>query len=142
MRIISINISSKKGTKKKPVNEAFLIQGKGILNDAHFGHPTRQVSVLSMESIEKMRSIGIEIYPGDLAENITVDTSLKHLRLGDTIKIGEARLKLTQIGKECHIYCEIRKLVGKCIMPKEGYFFEVLKGGKIKINDEIEFQSL
>lgn len=138
MKILSINISRKKGTKKKPVNEAVVVAGKGIIGDAHFGQTERQISMLSIESINKMRSSGVNINPGDLAENITVDKSLEFLKIGDVLKVDKVILKLTQIGKKCHTECEIKKLVGKCAMPREGYFFKVLKGGKIRVGNEIK----
>jgi len=136
--IVSINISLKKGTKKKPVSQATIIEGFGIEQDAHAGNWHRQVSFLAIESIEKMREKGLNVGPGDFAENITTSgISLVDLKIGSQFTIGECLFEVTQIGKTCHDRCEIYKLTGDCIMPKEGIFAKVLKGGRIKVGDEI-----
>ncbi len=136
--VISINISHKKGLKKTPVKEA-IVNERGIVGDAHAGEWHRQISLLAEESIEKMRELGLKIGYGDFAENITTkNIDLSKLRIGQKIRVGkEVILEITQIGKKCHDECEIKRLIGKCIMPKEGVFARVISGGKIKVGDEI-----
>jgi MOSC domain-containing protein YiiM len=145
-RIVSINISRKKGQVKTPVPEAEVMAGEGIIDDAHraFGH--RQVSLLMLESIEEQADrIGaggpIEIGPGAFAENLTTaGIDLRNIKVGDELWVGggRVRLKITQIGKECHTRCAIYKIAGECIMPELGVFCEVLEGGKVKVGDTIE----
>ena len=144
--VFSINQSKAKGVPKLPVKEGHLKEGWGLLGDVHSGKWHRQVSLLSWESINSQnrcpkikKSENERLKPGDFAENITTEgLDLTKLRVGDKIEIeGKIKLKVTQIGKECHVRCEIYKRVGKCIMPKEGIFTEVLKGGKVKVGDEI-----
>lgn len=147
-RIVSINISRKKGQIKTPVPAAELIAGEGISGDGHrsFGH--RQVSLLMLEMIEEQASrIGgrgeIPIGPGTFAENFTTEgIELRGCRVGDEFVIGESgiRLKITQIGKECHTRCAVYKLTGECIMPELGIFCEVLAGGTVRVGDAIEKQ--
>jgi len=110
------------------------------VGDAHAGDWHRQVSLLAAESVDKMRGRGIELHPGDFAENLTIEgIDLKGLKIGQRLKIGsEAILEITQIGKECHNGCAIKRLVGDCVMPREGVFAKVIKGGEIKIEDKIE----
>lgn len=136
--VISINISHKKGLKKTPVKEA-IVNERGIVGDAHAGEWHRQISLLAEESIEKMRELGLKIGYGDFAENITTkNIDLSKLRIGQKIRVGkEVILEITQIGKKCHDECEIKRLIGKCVMPKEGVFAKVISGGKIKVGDEI-----
>jgi molybdopterin adenylyltransferase len=138
-KLLSINISDKKGIKKTPVNKALLIKDYGIENDIHAGKWHRQISLLAIESIDKMRSKGIELNYGDFAENLTTqDVDLSSLPIGTQIRIGDnVLLEVTQIGKKCHSDCEIFKRLGDCVMPREGIFAKVLNGGEIKINDEI-----
>jgi len=138
-KIVSVNISPGKGEKKIPIPEGELIPSFGIKGDGHAGNWHRQVSLLAIESIEKMRQLGIEVSCGDFAENITTSgVNLVSLKPGQEIKIGEEIiLKVTQIGKECHARCAIYYQVGDCIMPKEGIFAEVISGGKIKAGDRI-----
>ena len=145
-KIFSINQSQAKGVPKLPVEEGYLKEGWGLLGDAHSGKWHRQISFLSWESIKSQnecprikKSKSEEFKPGDFAENITTEgLNLAGLRVGDEIDIeGKIKVRVTQIGKECHTHCAIYKRVGKCIMPKEGIFAEVLKGGKVKVGDEI-----
>jgi MOSC domain-containing protein YiiM len=138
-KVISINISENKGTTKKTVKEAYVIENYGIKGDAHAGsHWHRQISLLSIESIEKMKEKGMLLNYGDFAENITTEgIDLLSLPLGVKLQIGECILEITQHGKKCHSKCEIFKTVGDCIMPREGVFAKVLKGGKIKVGDSI-----
>lgn len=138
--VISINISKEKGTKKIPIsNSCKVVEGLGLENDAHSGAWHRQISLLAIESIGKMRKLGLKVGPGDFAENITtLDINLPNLGIGKILQVGkEVVLKVTQIGKECHDRCAIYYQAGDCIMPKEGIFTEVLQGGLIQKGDEI-----
>ncbi len=139
-RIVSINSASKKGMKKKPAIEANL-DANGIKGDCHSGKLHRQVSLLSVESIEKVNRNGLSAGPGDFAENITTRSlRLEKLKVGDIIKVGrEAELEVTQIGKDCIKPCSIYYQIGSCIMPREGVFCRVIKAGYIKLNDPITF---
>ena len=142
-KAIAVCVSEKKGTKKHPVPYAVLKKEHGIIGDAHAGDRRagfrhRQVSLLADESADKMRAKGAELSAGDFAENIlTKNIDLKSLSIGTRIHIGTAELEVTQIGKECHYDCEIRRLTGQCVMPTEGIFAKVIKGGEIKAGDEI-----
>lgn len=138
MKVLAVNISEKKGTKKKTVDYINLIENYGIEGDAHAGNWHRQVSLLGSESIDVMKEKMPELSAGDFAENIlTEGIELFKLPIGTILKIGDCELKVTQIGKECHHGCEIRHIVGDCVMPREGIFTVVLKGGIIKAGDEI-----
>lgn len=139
-KLISINISEKKGVVKKPVEEALLIEDFGIENDAHAGKWHRQVSLLGKESVDKMVAKGLDhLKPGDFAENLlTEGIVLYELPIGTILSIGKTIHEVTQIGKECHTGCEIKQLTGDCVMPREGIFTKVLKGGMIKPGDDIE----
>jgi len=131
-KIMSVNISEKKGVRKHQVKSIELQIGHGIVNDAHAGDWHRQVSLLAEEDIELMRKGGVDLVWGDFAENITtLGVVLHELPIGTILTIGDTELEVTQIGKSCHSACEIRKLVGDCIMPKRGIFAKVLKGGMI-----------
>lgn len=138
--IVEVSISNKKSVKKTPVHEATFLANYGMEDDAHatFGIK-RQVSLLSLDSVQKMRDMGATVNPGDFAENLTVqDMELYTLPIGTRLKIGdEAEFIVSQIGKECHHGCDIFKQVGKCVMPTEGIFVTVAKGGKIKVGDEV-----
>jgi len=139
-RIIAVCQSKEKGTKKKPVNQGILREGFGLLGDAHADSAShRQVSLLATESVEKMRALGLELDPGDFAENLTTEgIDLVSLAPGTRISIGdEAVLEITQIGKECHTGCDIFQQVGECIMPREGVFARVIRGGTIKVDDPV-----
>lgn len=140
-KILSINISEKKGVRKKPVAEVLLKADYGIEGDAHASSEWhRQVSLLATESIKKMQDLGLKVTSGDFAENITTDgVDLVSLPLGTKINIGtEAEVEVSQIGKECHTRCAIYYQAGDCVMPKEGIFVKVLKGGRIREGDTIE----
>jgi MOSC domain-containing protein YiiM len=140
-KVISINISEKRGTVKTPVESAVFVEGKGIEGDAHFGlDDIKQISLLAEESIDKMRKEGFDfLVPGIFAENITTEgIILKNLPIGTRLKIGETIQEVSKIGKECHTDCEIKQKAGKCIMPLEGIFTRVKKGGTVKKGDEIE----
>lgn len=138
-KVISINISTAKGTPKASVNPGILIEDFGFEGDAHAGKWHRQVSLLAIESIEKSKSMPTNgLCHGVFAENITTQgIELYTLPVGTQLQIGEAVIEITQIGKECHEGCAIQKTVGKCIMPKEGVFARVIKGGKVFKNDSI-----
>ncbi len=138
MKVISVNISEKKGTIKSPVPQIELRKNHGIVGDAHAGNWHRQVSLLAVESLEKMKEKIPSLKPGDFAENImTEGISLHTLPIGTILTIGECELEVTQIGKECHKGCEIRNITGECIMPTEGIFAIVRKEGTIYPEDEI-----
>ncbi|TET17499.1 MAG: MOSC domain-containing protein [Dehalococcoidia bacterium] len=139
-KIIAVCKSKKKGTKKKPVAKGVLKDDYGLVGDAHADCCThRQVSLLATESINKMRGLGFDVGPGDFAENLTTEgIELVSLPVGTHIRIEEEIvLELTQIGKECHIGCAIYRQIGKCIMPKEGVFAKVIRGGLVKVGDTI-----
>ncbi len=139
--IIAVCKSDKKGTKKKDVREGLLKENFGLVGDAHADCCThRQVSLLAVESIDKMRALGLELSPGDFAENLTTEgIDLVSLPVGTRMSVGkQVLLEVTQIGKECHTKCAIYKQVGKCIMPEEGVFARVIKGGPVRAGDQIE----
>lgn len=138
-KVLSINISEKKGVVKNPIEEGIFIEEFGLKDDAHSGPWHRQVSLLGIESFEKMTEQGAEgLVPGIFAENITTEgIVLYELPIGTRLAIGETIHEVTQIGKECHTGCEIARKVGKCVMPKEGIFTKVIKGGIIKKGDFI-----
>lgn len=139
--IVAVCTSEKKGTVKKPVPEIVLQKEFGVVGDAHADCLThRQVSLLAIESIDKMRNKGFDLNPGDFAENITTrGIDLTSLPIGTRLQVGEKIvLEMTQIGKECHAGCEIRRLVGDCIMPREGVFTKVIQGGRAKAGDTIK----
>lgn len=139
-KVLDVNISSKKGVIKTPIDEGNFIKDFGLEGDAHGGNWHRQVSLLGIESFKKMEDLGaLGLKDGIFAENITTEGILLYeLPVGTRLKIGETLLEVTQIGKECHSGCEISKKVGKCVMPKEGIFTKVLQGGKVKAGDIIE----
>lgn len=138
-KIISINVCEKKSIRKKPVSEANLIEQKGIEGDAHAEGGIRQVSLLAKESIEKMQKMGLDVKAGDFAENITTEgIDLLALPIGTKLKIGDVLLEVSQHGKICHTKCNIYKTVGDCVMPKEGIFCKVLKGGLVKVGMILE----
>ncbi len=133
-----ICISEKKGTAKTEVPEAVLIEGYGLDGDAHAGSWHRQVSLLSHECIEAFKKRGADVTRGAFGENLIIEGfNLRELPIESRILIGEAELRLTQRGKECHSHCAIYKAVGDCIMPREGVFAEVVRGGRIKTGDEV-----
>lgn len=138
-KILGICISEKRGTEKHEIPEANLVKDWGIEGDAHGGKWHRQVSLLSFEKIEDFRAKGAEVDFGAFGENLIVEGyDLRALPVGTRFQIGDAVLELTQIGKECHSHCQIYKRMGDCIMPREGVFAEVVKGGHIKVGDEVE----
>jgi MOSC domain-containing protein YiiM len=142
--VVAVNISTAKGTRKQTVPSCRLIIEHGVEGDAHAGKWHRQVSLLAQESIDKMQAglTDITLKPGDFAENITTQgIEVMKLPVGTRLKIGgQAELEVTQIGKECHLSCEIRRQVGDCVMPREGIFAVVITEGEIKKGDKIEVQ--
>jgi len=139
-RVVSINISEKKGMRKKPVEEAVIRTNYGIEGDAHSSSEWhRQVSLLATESIRKMQDKGLDVKAGDFAENITTEgIDLVSLPIGTRLQIGQDIIgEVSQIGKECHTRCAIYYQAGDCVMPKEGIFIKVIKGGTVRNGDTI-----
>ena len=137
--VIAVCLSEKKGIQKHEVPEIELVFGHGINGDAHAGNWHRQVSLLADESVDKMRTLGWSLAPGAFAENIlTKGIELKTLPVGTQLRIGETLLCVSQIGKECHNDCAIKQTTGKCVMPTEGIFAIVLRGGTVRPGDEVE----
>ena len=143
MKIVSIAISKKKGTRKAQIDKATLIQDHGFKGDAHAGPWHRQVSFLASESIESAKRNGWDVTFGDYAENIaTKGIDWRKVPVGTLISLGDSAIvKITQIGKECHKKCAIYYLSGDCIMPKEGIFGRVIKGGEIHRGDMVRIIS-
>ena len=139
-KIIAVCTSERKGMKKKNVGEGVLKVGFGLEGDAHGGDWHRMVSLLGVESIQKMKDKGADVGPGDFAENLTTEgLELFTLPIGTKLKIGATSIgEVTQIGKQCHTTCEIFKQVGECVMPKEGIFIRLLEGGAVRSGDSIE----
>ena len=138
-RVLAVCISTRKGEKKRPVAQIDCKLDHGIVGDAHAGNWHRQISLLANESVEKMRAKGLTLAAGDFAENIlTEGVALRTLPVGTRLRVGEVELEVTQIGKECHSDCEIKRKVGICVMPAEGVFAVVRKEGAIRAGDEIE----
>jgi MOSC domain-containing protein YiiM len=130
--IQSINVSARKGERKTPIERGVLREDFGLEGDAHAGNWHRQVSLLAGEDVDTMRGRGIEIGYGDFAENITTrGVDLGALPVGARLRLGEAILEVTQIGKECHHGCAIFLAVGDCVMPRRGVFTRVVRGGGI-----------
>ncbi len=139
--IIAVCSSKKKGTRKTRIAEGVFKEEFGLMGDAHADCCThRQVSLLATESIDKMRQLGLDVGPGDFAENLTTEgLDVVSLPIGTRVSAGgEVILEITQIGKECHTKCAIFKQVGQCIMPQEGVFARVIRGGVVKAGDNIE----
>ncbi len=138
-RVVSVNISEKKGTVKHEVPEIQLKLRHGIVGDAHAGDWHRQISLLAKESVDKLRPLLPQLQPGAFAENINTEgIDLKSLPVGTRLRIGETEVEVTQIGKECHNDCAIKKATGKCVMPTEGVFAVVAREGTIRKGDPIE----
>jgi len=140
-RVVSINVSDKKGVRKRAVDSAVIRDNYGIETDAHASDKWhRQISLLAIESIKKMQDMGLDVAPGDFAENITTEgIDLLTLPIGTRLRIGDdIEVEVSQIGKTCHTRCAIYYQAGDCVMPKEGIFVKVIKGGRIKKGDRIE----
>ncbi|MGC1403495.1 MAG: MOSC domain-containing protein [Thermodesulfobacteriota bacterium] len=140
MKIIAVSISDRKGVPKKNISEGTLVEEFGLAGDAHGGPWHRQLSLLALESIRKMQDLGLKVHPGSFAENITTEgLILPELPIGTHLRLGsEALVEVTQIGKVCHDRCAIYRLAGDCVMPKEGIFVRILKGGRVQPGDSIE----
>lgn len=138
-KVIAVNISEEKGVPKHPIEKGYFEVNHGLVGDAHAGNWHRQVSLLGTESIDKVKAMGLKgLCIGKFAENLTTEgIILYELPVGTRLKIGETEMEVTQIGKECHEGCAIRKLVGDCVMPREGIFTKVITAGWIKPGDEI-----
>ncbi|MCG6894625.1 MAG: MOSC domain-containing protein [Desulfobacteraceae bacterium] len=138
-RIVAVSVSDRKGVKKNNVPRARLVKNHGIAEDAHAGDWHRQVSLLDMESVEKIRAKGLDVGPGEFAENLTTEgIRLWELPVGTRLRVGdEVLLEVTQIGKECHSRCAIFHQVGDCVMPREGIFARVLNEGTVKPGDSL-----
>lgn len=146
-KVVSVNLSKRKGVPKVPVPEAEIKEEWGLVGDVHAGPGERQVSLLALEAIERQREVlggkvcpkaKGELGPGSFAENLTVEgLPLAELPVGTRLEVGEVLLEITRIGKECHVGCAIYKLLGSCVMPKEGVFARVLKGGKVRPGMEV-----
>ena len=137
--VLAVNIAASRGEKKHNVNEAFVKEDWGIEIDAHSGEGHRQVSLLSLSSVEKMRLMGAAVEFGDFAENITLEgIEVSKLPVGTKLRVGEVNMEVTQIGKECtNKACAIKKQVGTCVMPLEGIFVRVTSSGTIKVGDPV-----
>lgn len=138
-RIVAVCVSPEKGARKKNVGHGTLIEGFGLEGDGHGGDWHRQVSLLAMESIASMQAKGLDVHPGDFAENLTTEgLELFSLPIGTRLQVGaEVLLEVSQIGKVCHTRCAIYYQAGDCVMPREGIFAVVLRGGPVKTGDDI-----
>lgn len=138
--IVAVCTSPKKGMRKKNMGQGVLVEEHGLQGDAHTGAWHRQVSLLALESIQKMKDLGLKVGPGDFAENLTTEgIDLVGLPVGTRLKIGRQALgEVTQIGKECHTRCAIYHQAGDCVMPREGIFIRVIRGGPVQVGDEVQ----
>ena len=137
--IIATCISEKKGTSKTNVGTITLVEDLGVEGDAHAGPGKRQVSLIGMETIQKMIDLGVDVEPGSFGENITTQgVILCDLPVGTRLQVGDVEMVVTQIGKECHTGCAIRQKIGDCPMPREGIFAAVIKGGEISAGQTLE----
>ena len=136
--VVAVCTSARKGERKQVQESVELCAGHGIAGDVHAGNWHRQVSLLANEAVDEMRARGIELAPGDFAENIlTCGIDLPALAVGTVLAVGDALLAVTQIGKECHSDCDIKRQVGMCVMPARGVFAVVLRGGVVRAGDEV-----
>lgn len=138
-KVLAVNISEQKGVIKTPIEKGYFEVEHGLVGDAHAGKWHRQVSLLGQESVDKMTAMGVKgLCVGKFAENLTTEgIELFKLPVGTKLEIGETLMEVTQIGKQCHVGCQIRTQVGDCIMPREGIFTRVLRAGWIMPGDEI-----
>jgi len=138
--IVSVNISKNKGERKAGVPSVKISPDHGIESDAHAGNWHRQISLLALESIQKMQKLGLDVGPGDFAENLTTEgMDLVSLPVGTRLKISDrVEVEVTQIGKECQDRCAIYRQAGDCVMPREGIFVRVISGGEVKPGDLIQ----
>ncbi|MEW6408971.1 MAG: MOSC domain-containing protein [Nitrospirota bacterium] len=142
-KVIAVNISEEKGERKRGVDRVFIRENYGIEGDAHASEKWhRQVSLLAIESVNKMKELGLDVGPGDFAENITTEgLELYSLPVGTRMIIGEVEAEVSQIGKVCHDRCAVYYQAGDCVMPKEGVFVRIIKGGWVKPGDIIKVRS-
>jgi cyclic pyranopterin phosphate synthase len=140
--VVAVNVSAAKGARKTSAAEVVLRVDHGIEGDAHAGEWHRQVSLLAQESIDKMTAAGLDVGPGDFAENITTrGLEVAALPLNTTLELGEALVEVTQIGKECHSRCAIYEQAGDCVMPREGIFVRVVRGGRVAPGDPVRVRA-
>lgn len=139
-RVLAVCISAYKGEKKTNMGKGIMVEDHGLSGDAHSGSWHRQISLLSLDSVNKMRQLGADVGFGDFAENLTIEgIELLALPIGTVLRLGnEVEIAVTQIGKQCHHGCAIRQQVGDCVMPREGIFARVIKGGLVQVGDKIE----
>ena len=138
-KVVAVCRSANKGERKKNIGEGFLQTGQGLLEDAHGGDWHRMLSLLAMESIASMQAKGLDVGPGDFAENITTEgIELATLPIGTRLKLGDSLVEVTQIGKECHHRCAIYYQAGDCVMPREGIFARIIESGKVAVGDPVE----
>lgn len=136
--VVSVNVAAAKGMRKEPRPEIRLVADHGVEGDGHAGPWHRQVSLLARESIETMRAKGLDVGPGDFAENVTTEgLAVAELPLGTRLRLGGCLVELTQIGKVCHDHCAIYRAAGDCVMPREGVFARVLEGGPLHAGDGV-----
>ena len=142
--VVSVNLSPRKGMRKTPVDRALLLLDRGFAGDAHAGDWHRQVSLLALASIDTMRAKGLDVGPGDFAENITTSgVDLLALPVGSTLRVGASvLLEISQIGKVCHSKCAIYYQAGDCVMPREGLFAVVRQAGDVAVGDAVTVVSL
>jgi MOSC domain-containing protein YiiM len=137
-RVVSVNVAAEKGVRKTPREQVALVAEHGVEGDGHAGPWHRQVSLLARESIDKMRAQGLKVGPGDFGENVTTEGIVVHeLPVGTRLRLGDALVEVTQIGKVCHDRCAIFYAAGDCVMPREGIFVRVLEGGPLSAGAEI-----
>lgn len=137
-RVVSVNVAAQKGVRKVPQADVELVVEHGVRGDAHAGPWHRQVSLLAVESVQKMRDQGLDVNPGDFGENVTTQGIVVfELPIGARLRAGTTLLEVTQIGKVCHARCAIYEQAGDCVMPREGIFVRVLEGGQLRPGDAI-----
>jgi len=136
--VVSVNVAATKGVRKEPRPEIVLAVEHGVEGDGHAGPWHRQVSLLALESIDTMRAKGLDVGPGDFAENVTTrGIAVADLPIGTRLRLGGCLVELTQIGKVCHDRCAIYRAAGDCVMPREGVFARVIEGGPLRAGDEV-----
>ena len=139
-KVIAVCVSKQKGTQKVNVGSARFVEDWGIEGDAHAGKWHRQISLLSHDRVEEFRARGAVVEDGAFGENLVVEGfDFKALPIGTRFRCGEVILEMTQVGKECHAHCQIYKVMGDCIMPREGVFARVIHGGTVSVGDELTF---
>ena len=141
-QVTAVCVSERKGTPKKDIKHGFLIENHGLEGDAHAGTGHRQVSLLSADRVDEFRVRNKDIYNGIFGENLLIrGIDCAALSIGAVLRIGKAKLEVTQIGKKCHSHCAIFDEVGDCIMPRHGLFTKVIRGGEVHCGDAIQVVS-